>query len=217
MKRFGINGRIITCMLGFVLAAASFLLFPFRAEAAEPSKELYTFVSPRYGYTMLCPSAPAGVIPASMFYEDNNKKGDVIVFDSTGYNVKYAWVVLVDAFDDKSVPDLNKISEKEAGEYLQKLMHSYGYEGISLINLSDSNKAIYGLTARSLEIDTNGDGVPDTTAEAATQMAVTFFRTEKGRCVSVQLIDNPTIREDALAAYQRGVTTLREYEGKSKK
>ncbi|MBQ1914434.1 MAG: hypothetical protein II178_04350, partial [Selenomonadaceae bacterium] len=82
--------------------------------AAEAEKKMYSHVSREYGYGILCPKKPNVVVPASEFYGDENKKGEVLIFDNDGYNVKHAWVVLVDAFDDKGVPDLNKLSEEEA-------------------------------------------------------------------------------------------------------
>ncbi len=178
------------------------------AEAALP----YTYTSQQYGYTIQCPQKPVGVIPASALYED--KKGEVLIFDNDGYNIKYAWVVLTDAFDNKSVPDLNKLKEPEAEKLLSGIMGSNGYEGIMLVNLNAKNKAIYAVTAKEVEIDENGDGQIDGVAKADTQMAVAFFRTEKGNRYGVELIDNPDLRESSLAAFQKGITTLKDVDGK---
>ncbi|MBQ7478059.1 MAG: hypothetical protein IJT01_04055, partial [Selenomonadaceae bacterium] len=169
--------------------------------AAAAEKKVYTYVSKEYGYGILCPAKP-NVVPASMFYEDETKKGEVLIFDNDGYNVKHAWVVLVDAFDDKGVPDLNKLSEEEAKAQLTKIQQSNGYEGIALLSISENNKAIFAVTAKEVEIDTNGDGQPDTTAVADTQMAVSFFRGPKGGRYSVQLIDNPVLRQESINEYQ---------------
>ena len=215
-----------TCLMAMMVLAATIL--PVSAEEAqEPAtaeteaastnsantREAYIHTSTQYGYTILCPYRPAGIIPASMLYED--KKGDVLIFENDGYTIRHAWVVLVDAFDNKAVPDLNKISEEDAKSYLEKLMHSNGYEGISLVNLTKDNKGIFAVTAKEIEIDSDGDGVFDMTATAETQEAVTFFRTEKGRCFSVQLIDNPELRPEAVGAYQFGVSSLRELDSKA--
>lgn len=178
------------------------------AEAALP----YTYTSQQYGYTIQCPQKPVGVIPASALYED--RKGDVLIFDNDGYNIKYAWIVLTDAFDNKSVPDLNKLKEADAEKLLSGIMGSNGYEGIMLVNLNAKNKAIYAVTAKEIEIDENGDGQIDGVAKADTQMAVAFFRTEKGNRYGVELIDNPDLRESSLAAFQKGITTLKDVDGK---
>ena len=174
------------------------------AEAALP----YTYTSKLYGFTIQCPQKPVGVIPASMLYD--GEKGDVLIFENEEYNIKYAWIVTEDAFDDAKVPDLNKLDEKAAEELLKNIMGSNGYEGIMLVNLMEKNKAIYAVTGKEVEIDTDGDGKPDATATADTQMAVLFFRGEKGGRYAMKLIDNPTLRAASLAAFQKGAATFRE-------
>ena len=218
-----------TCLMAMTMFAASFM--PANMASAEEAAagqeaaaqtgetsekpEVYLFASTNYGYTMLCPHRPLGVVPASMLYDGH--KGDVIVFDNEEYNIKHAWVVLVDGFDDKAVPDLNKISDDDAKTYLEKLMKSSAYEGISLVNISTSNKGIFGISAKEVEVDTDGDGQFDTTATAETQEAVTFFRSESGRCIAIHLIDNPVLRPEAITAYQFGVTSFREIDTKNAK
>ena len=178
------------------------------AEAALP----YTYTSQQYGYTIQCPQKPVGVIPASALYED--KKGEVLIFDNDGYDIKYDWVELSDAYDNKNVPDLNNLKEPEAEKLLSGIMGSNGYEGIMLVNLNAKNKAIYAVTAKEVEIDEDGDGKIDGVAKADTQMAVAFFRTEKGNRYGVELIDNPDLRASSLAAFQKGITTLKDVDSK---
>lgn len=217
-----------TCLMAMTMFAASFMPANMAsaeeveatgqeaaAQTGEDSKkpEVYLFTSPKHGYAMLCPDRPVGVVPASMLYE--GQKGDIIVFDNEEYNIKHAWVVLVDAFDSKAVPDLNKISEADAKTYLGKVMKSSAYGDISLVNITDNNKGIFGISAKEVEIDTNGDGQFDTTATAETQEAVTFFRTESGRCIAVHLIDNPVLRPEAISSYQFGVASFREINSKA--
>ena len=186
---------------------------PAAAQAAPTQVTLpYTYTSQQYGYTIQCPQKPVGVIPASALYED--KKGEVLIFDNDGYDIKYAWVVLSDAFDNKNVPDLNKLKEPEAEKLLSGIMGSNGYEGIMLVNLNAKNKAIYAVTAKEVEIDEDGDGKIDGVAKADTQMAVAFFRTEKGNRYGVELIDNPDLRASSLAAFQKGITTLKDVDSK---
>ena len=64
-----------------------------------------------------------------------------------------------------------------------------------------------------MEIDTDGDGKPDTTAEANSQMAVTFFRGADGGRYAVELLNNPKLRDEDLALYQKGVTTFKTMQG----
>ncbi len=179
-----------------------------QAAEADQQEPAYYYTSREYGYTIACPIKPLGVIPASAFYED--KKGEILVFQNQEYTVLNGWAILVDAFDNEAVPDLNAMTEEEATDYLQKLMKSYGYEGISLVNLTENNKGIFAITGKEVEIDTNGDGVPDMTATASNQEAVTFFRSDKGRCFDVRLIDNPTLRPEAVKIYQIGVSSLKD-------
>ena len=167
----------------------------------------YVYTSEKYGYTINCPQKPY-VIPASALYED--KKGEVLIFDNEGYNIKNAWIIIKDAFAEDKIPNLNTISEEEAKKYLNDLMANNGYEGIMLINRTAEDKAVYAITAKEVEIDTDGDGKPDTTATADTQMAVTFFRGNKGGRYSVQLIDNPELRSTSLDAFQKGVVSFKE-------
>ena len=167
----------------------------------------YTYTSKEYGYTIQCPQKP-NVIPASMLYE--GKKGEVLVFDNEGYTIKNAWVILTDAFDSKNTPDYNKLKEDEAENYLTTLMNNNAYESARLIKLDEKRKAVFAVTAKEVELDTDGDGKPDVTAKADTQMAVLFFRGNKGGCYSIQLIDNPDLRESALLAFKAGAISFQE-------
>ncbi|SHK50501.1 hypothetical protein SAMN05216582_1062 [Selenomonas ruminantium] len=180
-----------------------------QASAASASQTVnsYVYTSKQYGYTINCPQKPH-VIPASALYE--GKQGEVLIFANEGYNIKNAWIVIKDAFAEDKIPNLNTINEEEAKKYLNDLMASNGYEGIMLINRTAQDKAVYAITAKEVEIDTDGDGKPDTTATADTQMAVTFFRGNKGGRYSVQLIDNPDLRSTALDVFQKGVVSFKE-------
>ena len=48
-------------------------------------------------------------------------------------------------------------------------------------------------------------------------MAVAFFRTPKGNRYGVELIDNPDLRASSLAAFQKGITTLKDVDTKQVK
>ena len=180
---------------------------PQEAKADDNQQGSYVYTSSKYGYSINCPQKPH-VIPASELYE--GKQGEVLIFDNEGYNIKNAWVIIKDAFDDAKMPDLNTIDEAAAKAYLDGLMKSNGYEGIMLINRNATDRAIYAITAKEVEIDSDGDGQPDMTATADTQMAVTFFRGNKGGRYSVQLIDNPDLRDTAIDAFQKGVVSFTE-------
>lgn len=175
--------------------------------AGDQAALSYVYTSKKYGYTINCPKKP-NVIPASELYE--GKTGEVLIFDNEGYDIKNAWIVIKDAFDTHRMPDLNTLNEEDAKKYLSILMRANGYEAMELINRTEKDKAIYAITAKEVEIDTDGDGEPDMTAKADTQMAVTFFRGNKGGCYSVQLIDNPELRDEAVDLFQKGVVSFKE-------
>ena len=177
------------------------------AVSQTATAEGYLYTSKNYGYTIVCPKKP-NVIPASLLME--GRKGEVLIFDNDGYNIKNAWIVLADAFDKKKTPDFNKMNEAEAKKYLEGIMQSNPYEGVMVVNLTKNNKAIYALTAKEVELDTDGDGKPDVTAKADTQMAVLFFRGNKGGCYSLQLIDNPVLRDSEIVKFQNGAMSYNE-------
>ena len=106
---------------------------------AEQGVNSYVYTSTKYGYTINCPQKP-NVIPADALYE--GKEGEILIFANEGYNIKHAWVVIKNAFDDSKVPDLNTIDEESAKNYLNGLMGSSGYEAIQLINRNATDRAI---------------------------------------------------------------------------
>lgn len=173
--------------------------------AATPELS-YAYESAAYGYRIMCPKKPVGVIPASALFE--NREGEILIFDNEEYHIKYAWVVLANAFPEEALPNLNTVSPEEAATLLQKIMGSNGYEGIMLMNLTDSNKAIFAMTAKEVEIDEDGDGTPDATATASNQMAVLFFRGENGARYGLELIDNPELRASSVDTFLAGGRTL---------
>ena len=177
------------------------------AEAAVPQLT-YTYTSKNYGYTIQCPQKPVGVIPASELYPD--KKGEVLIFDNDGYDIKKAWVIITDAFEESKVPDLNKLTEPEAETLLKGIFETNAYESIMTVNLTPTNRGIYAVTAKTVDIDTDGDGKADVTATADTQMAITFFRGEKGGRYQIMLIDNPNLLVQDVALSQRGVVSFQE-------
>ena len=166
----------------------------------------YAYESAAYGYRIMCPKKPVGIIPASTLFED--REGEILIFDNEEYHIKYAWVVLANAFPEEALPNLNTVSPEEAATLLQKIMGSNGYEGIMLMNLTDSNKAIFAMTAKEVEIDEDGDGTPDATATASNQMAVLFFRGENGARYGLELIDNPELRASSVDTFLAGGRTL---------
>lgn len=168
----------------------------------------YLYESP-LGYSLQCPEKPVGVIPASALYQDN-RRGEVLVFANDGYTIHRAWVILPDGFDDKSLPDLDNLNQAEADTLLKDLRDGSAYEFVDYLPISAKTRAIYAVTAKEIEIDTDGDGKIDEIAKANTQMIVSFFRSPKGTCYAVELIDNPELTRAAISAYKMGLATFSE-------
>ena len=169
----------------------------------------YTYTSAQYGYSITCPQKPLGVIPASALSED--ARGDVLIFANDGYNIQRAWLILYDAFTDAEIPkDLAKLSEADQKALIERLQNKSGYEFARIADIN-GNKGIYAVTAKVMDIDTNGDGKPDETATADTQMIKTFFRGEYGGHFAVELIDNPELTKAGIADYNAGILTFKEW------
>ena len=175
------------------------------AGETAPSELPYAYESRSYGYRIMCPKQPAFVIPS---VELDGHEGEVLIFENEDYYIKYAWVIHVNAFPEDGVPNLNAISPEESVELLKGIMGSNGYEGIMLINLTEDNKAIFATTAKEIEIDEDGDGTPDATAKADSQMAVLFFRGANGTRYGLELIDNPELRASSVSAFLAGARTM---------
>lgn len=184
-----------------------------RQLSPEEALELYRdhgvkYTSQRYGYSIICPKKP-NVIPASLLVE--GAKGDVLIFENDGYDIKNAWVVLTDAFDDAELPsDIGQKSESEQKAYIDHLMNTAGYEFVRLTQVAGST-GVYAVTAKEIDVDTNGDGQTDDTMVAENQGIKTFFRGQFGGRFSVQLIDNPELSQAGISLYQLGLLTFQEW------
>ncbi len=173
----------------------------------------YKYTSQRYGYSIVCPRKPS-VVPVSMLF-DENEKGDVLIFKSTGTGentmINYAWVIRPDAFDESVIPpDITKQPEAKQKEYIDKFMKSSPYEFIRLTEV-DGRAGVYAVTAKEIEVDTNGDGKFDEVMRAESQMVQTFFRGAYGGRFGVMLMENPDLTKDGVALYQLGLLTFQEW------
>lgn len=202
----GICAAAVLSAAPYAFAAAEKSPAPAQTVSAEVPALSYLYESSAYNYRVMCPQKPVGVIPASALFE--NREGEILIFENEEYHIKYAWVVLVRAFPEEALPNLNTINPEEATELLKRIMGSNAYEGIMLVNVTEENKGIFAVTAKEIEIDENGDGTPDATATANSQMAALFFRGENGACYGFELIDNPALRASSVAAFLAGAGTL---------
>ena len=174
----------------------------FAAEDLNP----YTYVSQDNDFRINCPKRP-NVVPASVFFDDNDRKGDVLIFENDGYEVKRGWVVLVNAFNSNAVPDFNRASKELINQYMTELKKQ-GYEEMNLINITNDNKGILATTAKEVEVDEDGDGKID--GVAINQAMIAFFRMPYGRCFSVQLIGTNELDEKSINDFKAALSTISE-------
>lgn len=186
-----------------------------KAISAEEALELYKqqgyqYTSSRFGFSIICPKKPDAVIPASML--DEEAYGEVLVFESEGYDIKNAWTIQCKAFDDSTLPkDLAQKSEAEQQAYLDNLMKTVPYEFVRLADvLGDGKLGLYAVTAKDWEVDENGDGKVDGTLHSDTQTIRTFFRGQLGGNFAVELIDNPDLTDAHTVVYRLGLQTFQE-------
>ena len=89
-------------------------------------------------------------------------------------------------------------------------MKSSPYEFIRLTEV-DGRAGVYAVTAKEIEVDTNGDGKFDEVMRAESQMVQTFFRGAYGGRFGVMLMENPDLTKDGVALYQLGLLTFQEW------
>ena len=189
-----------------------------RELSAEEALELYKqsgylYTSQRYGFSIVCPTKPVAVVPASMF--DGQDYGEVLIFDGEGYDIndyKHAWRIRCKAFEDAAIPDnLAQKSEKEQQAYLDNLMKTMPYEFARFADvLGDGKFGLYAVTAKIWDVDENGDGNVDATYSFDSQRVLTFFRGQLGGHFAVELLENPDITAAHTATYRLGLMTFQE-------
>ena len=122
------------------------------SDATHVKSTEYRYTSEQYGYSITCPKKPVGVIPASALYE--GQKGEVLIFDNDGYNIKRAWMVLADAYSDKDIPDLTKLTEDQQKELIKKFTDHGNYEFVRIAEMNGT-KGLYTVTAKEIEVVIN--------------------------------------------------------------
>lgn len=187
--------KLFLTLFAFIMSVS----FAFAQETGNMASAVI-YKSPTYGFTIPCPKKP-NVIPISALYE--GRKGEVLIFENEEYFIKHAWLIFVDAFTDDKVPNFNELTGATAEEYLKKMKKNY--EDVALAPISEGNIAFFGITAKQIEIDTTGDGKPDTMAEVDNQTFNVFFRTKKGGRYHIELIDNPVLRAESMRDCRLGV------------
>ena len=156
------------------------------AKKADPDSEAYVYTSEDYAYSIACPIKPLAVVRPAWF--EPHQKGEMLVFANEGFDILYAYVIQIDAFDTNKVPDFNHGSISAIGDYLIGLKEKGGFASADLVNLTKKNKGVTAVTAGTIEVINPETGEVDGEFVANRQDIYTFFRTPEGRCMTIQLI-----------------------------
>ena len=176
--------------------------------------------SQRYGYSILCPVQPK-VIPASAYNEQD--KGDVLLYSGSYDNIKKAWVICINGYDDKVVPEnLGTMQENEAKAFLKDFAANYGLEYAQIVEIANRNEdgsqaegyryGIAGPTAKEVEVDSDGDGVMDSVAVAENQMMKLFIPGQYGGHFMLGLIQAGGLQKRDVEEFMNaGIYTLQQW------
>lgn len=192
----------------WTITALCCAIFCLTATPQKADAEPYIYTNKDDGYSIMCPRKPLGVLPASALYE--NEKGSILVFSNDGYQINHAWIIIPDAFSKDDLPDLMRLSTKEERLFLTQMQENTAYAVVDILPITAKMKGLFIVTAKTIMVDTDGDGEFDTEATADTQMAAMFLRSEKGRAFKIELIDNPEITKKNVSEFRAGISTFRE-------
>ncbi len=177
-------------MLLKILLMITLLITCFSATALAASSGVYEYTSKNLGYKITCPIKPLVKFEAGA-------KRELLVFSSRGGKVTLGFQITFDAFDSKSTPDFNKADEKTLNEYLENFRAENVYEYVGINKITQDNKGVMLINAGEIEVK-GDDGEVEGVLTAEQQGVFVFFRTNKGRCVEVELIVENLEEEDIL-------------------
>ena len=175
-------------------------------ESENNNSTSFKYVSEEFNYSIVCPKRP-NVVSAAIYFDDSNYKGEVLIFENVGYDVKRAWAILFDAFNTDAIPNFNKDNKDFIEKYLIALQKQ-GYIGTALIDINKENKGVLAITAKEIDIDEDGDGEPDATLVTDHQEAIAFFRMADGRCVALRLTGTDDLNDAAINNFRKALATF---------
>lgn len=164
----------------------------------------YLYTSDRFGYSIKCPQKPLAVINLSIL--SPQEKGDVIIFETDGHNPTKYWIVSPDAFSNDTFPDLDNLSDEAKKQLFTQLSVERGYETVTLVPINGHN-AIYAVTAKNIQVDTNNDGKPDKTITQDGQNIETYLKGAKSNYCIVLSSKSDLTKAD-IDAYQYGLLSF---------
>lgn len=166
--------------------------------------QFYEYTSPTYGYTIRCPWKP---VATDLKFETPALKGEKLFFLNDKNEPLFYYVIELDAFDGKAVPDFNTADQKAMDDYMKQLQEANLFELTLIVNVTNTNKGVFAITAKELEM-TNEKGEVETMT-ASNQAAVTFFRTPSGKCMSVAIFADDLTAE-LIDVCRYSVTTFKD-------
>lgn len=113
----------------FAVTLFAIIVLPLRTEAAP-----YTYTNTEYGFSITCPDKPQGIISLN---RTRDEKGVLLVFEGDANEVKYGWLILVDAFTDKDMPKLKDMPTQELDAYMQLLLHNGANEVVAVVPIEE--------------------------------------------------------------------------------
>lgn len=164
----------------------------------------YLYTSERFGYSIKCPEKPLAVINLSIL--SPQEQGDVLIFETDGHNPTKYWVISPNAFSNDTFPDLDNLTDEARQDLFTRLAIERGYKAISLVPIQGHN-AIYAVTAKTIQIDTDKDGQVDKTIEQEGQHIETYFKGAKSNYCIV-LSSKSALTEDDINNYQYGLLSF---------
>lgn len=164
----------------------------------------YLYTSERFGYSIKCPEKPLAVINLGIL--SPQEQGDVLIFATDGHNPTKYWVVSPNAFSNDTFPDLDNLNEETKKNLFAQLMVERGYEAISLVPIQGHN-AIYAITAKTIQIDSDKDGKVDQTINQEGQNIETYLKGSKSNYCIV-LSSKTDLTQEDINAYQYGLLSF---------
>ena len=187
----------LMCMFTFMITLAT-------ANISSASGYLYT--SEKFGYSIKCPQKPIAIMNLSVF--SPQEKGEVLVFENNGYNLTKYWIISPDAFSNDTFPDLDNLTEEEQTNLFSHLAVERGYELVTLVPINKHN-AIYGVTAKTIQVDADKDGKVDKTIEEPSQSVETYLKGKNSNyCITLTAKDG--LSTEDINAYQYGLLSFSE-------
>ena len=175
--------------------------------STEQSDEPYIYTSEDFKFTIECPIKPVAVVQNP--WQEPERRGEMLVFANDGFDIHYAYLIQVNAFDNDGVPDFNKADQKTIDEYLEKLKDNGGFGSADLVNISPKNKGVYAITAETIEVKNKETGEVEGEFVADRRDIYTFFRSEAGRCIAIQLI-SVNLDKEFVGTYNHSVRSFKD-------